>query len=168
MDSGWKLKESEKKTFTRNQHDAKAICRCEAFFPSSLRGLFFFIAKYPSSYVRYMDIARYFSPKAILSFYEIAQPACRQARNDPLPSLLRVAPLFVIGWHSLLRHCEAFSFPSLRGCDSTRSNLRDCFSLDCLALLATGSPSEEMGDCHSPSELAIKAMMIAYGEPEAW
>ncbi len=37
-----------------------------------------------SLYVRYMDIARDFSPEAIPCFYEIATPACRQARNDPL------------------------------------------------------------------------------------
>ncbi|WP_460176230.1 hypothetical protein [Thermodesulfovibrio hydrogeniphilus] len=30
-----------------------------------------------------MDIARDFISEAILSFYEIASPACRQARNDP-------------------------------------------------------------------------------------
>ncbi len=40
--------------------------------------LFFFVA-----YVKYMESARYFSPEAILSFYEIATPAFQQARNDP-------------------------------------------------------------------------------------
>ncbi|GAB6183736.1 hypothetical protein JCM13991_14770 [Thermodesulfovibrio hydrogeniphilus] len=47
-----------------------------------------------SSYVRFMDIAREFISEAILSFYGIALPACRQARNDPF-----------------LRHCEGTLAP---------------------------------------------------------